>query len=80
MRDLFRTVYSTDEVDGASGLGLAMKDAGNRDYEEMKDNPGHSLGPPFLHVWLALIQHLCMNIPPVMSAAGAAALRRYSNE
>lgn len=55
IRELFGAVYSTHEVDGASGLAMAMKEAGNRYYEEVKDNPGHTLGPPFLHVWLALV-------------------------
>lgn len=54
-----------------------MKEAGSRYYEEVKDNPGHSLGPPFLHVWLALIQHLCMHMPQDMSAGVAAALRGF---
>lgn len=80
IRELFGTVYSTYEVDGASGLAMAMKEAGNRYYEEVNDNPGHTLGLPFLHVWLALVQLLCMNVPQEMSVVGGMALRGYWNQ
>ena len=59
VRDLTGAVFTTVVLESSHAVAKACKDAGAAYHEKAKEDPkGHGMGPPFLHVWLGLLQAL----------------------
>ena len=59
IRDLQGAVFHAFLLQAASLLSQALTEVGKRYHDEAaKDPKGHNLGPPFLHTWVTLVQHL----------------------
>jgi len=56
IRDISGVVYITYLAKKDSSVCSAMKEAGVKYDSAVQGNPTHSLGPPFLHVWTAMIR------------------------
>jgi hypothetical protein len=56
IRDISGVIYITYLVKKESSICEAMKEAGVKYDTAVQGNPTHNLGPPFLHVWIAMIK------------------------
>jgi hypothetical protein len=56
IRDISGVIYITYLVKKESSICEAMKEAGVKYDDAVQGNPTHNLGPPFLHVWIAMIK------------------------
>jgi hypothetical protein len=58
IRDISGVIYITYLVKKESSIVEAMKEAGVKYDGAVQGNPTHNLGPPFLHVWIAMIKSM----------------------
>jgi hypothetical protein len=81
MRELTGTIFHCFIFPEQHGLVKAMVETGKKYHEKIKDNKkNHNEGPPFLHVWVAVINYLAKDQEGKLKESDKQILVQYWNE